>query len=150
VWARSRVALQSSRDVFGGGMCVSVRRRARRRLCGRVAYALVSGGRGLGAVRRAGAVRFVTRLLVDGGAAGGYLGRMQGQLFNSYYETAKPWTPEPGTATWHKGERCIVLDSQDMAYGSMIRVIFPSDGREGIYKPSELGLTADDIALTYP
>jgi hypothetical protein len=35
---------------------------------------------------------------------------MQGQLFNTY-EVAQPWTPTPGATTWHKGERCFVLDS---------------------------------------
>lgn len=74
-----------------------------------------------------------------------YLDYMQGQLFSSYATIAKPEIPKPGATTWHKGERCFVVDSQEMAHGTMVRVIFPS-GREGIFKPSELGLTLADMA----
>jgi hypothetical protein len=71
---------------------------------------------------------------------------MQGQLFSTY-ECARPSEPpKPGSTTWYKSERCIVLDSQEMGCGTMVRVIFPSDGREGIFKATELGLSATEIA----
>jgi hypothetical protein len=71
---------------------------------------------------------------------------MQGQLFSTYEVSRPSEPPKPGSTTWRKGERCIVLDSQKMDYGTMVRVIFPSDGREGIFKATELGLSATEIA----
>jgi hypothetical protein len=62
------------------------------------------------------------------------------------FQNARYEAPRPGSTTWHKGERCTVLGTDEESYAQpMTRVAF-DDGRTGLYKTSELGLKAGEVA----
>ncbi len=60
------------------------------------------------------------------------------------FADARTEMPRPGATTWYKGQRCTVLDTEDMQQ-PMVRVAF-DDGRVAILKLSEIGLKASAVA----
>ena len=61
------------------------------------------------------------------------------------YQNARFEVMRSGSTTWHKGERCTVVEYLPDTYAEpMYRVRF-QDGRIGTFKPTELGITAEEI-----
>ena len=68
------------------------------------------------------------------------------KLVNTY-QSARYIPPTPGATTWHRGVRCIVMDTDlDSFAQPMTRVCF-ADGREALLKPNEMGLKSSDVPV---
>lgn len=64
---------------------------------------------------------------------------------NGMYGYARIEPPKTGSTTWHRGQRCTVVDTDTESFVEpMTRVMF-ADGRIAILKQSEMGLRAADI-----
>lgn len=61
------------------------------------------------------------------------------------YQNARFEAARPGSTTWHKGDRCTIVEFLPDTYACPMYVVAFTDGRIGTFKPSELGLRAADV-----